>query len=237
MSASSDANSLAPETLADRRAHYTAVAELLEATYGYPEWRQHLPPIDELVSTILSQNTSDTNRDMAFDALKERFASWEAVRDAPVDDVIETIRSAGLANQKGPRIQSALRTLTETQGSITLDFLDGMDINEARNWLTGLNGIGPKTAAIILLFAFNKPAFPVDTHVHRVTKRLGLIDPKTSAERAHRELEAIIPPDDYYPAHLNIIRHGRETCQARRPRCEECPLTAYCAYYQDRRDR
>jgi endonuclease-3 len=236
MSTSPDANILDPETLEDRRTQYAAVAELLEETYGYPEWRQHLPPVDELVSTILSQNTSDTNRDMAFDALKERYASWEAVRDAPVEDVVETIRSAGLANQKGPRIQAALRTITETQGAITLDFLADLDVDEARNWLTDLNGIGPKTAAIILLFAFNKPAFPVDTHVHRVTKRLGLIDAKTSAERAHRELEAIIPPDDYYPIHLNIIRHGREICQARRPRCDECPLTAYCAYYQDSRD-
>jgi endonuclease-3 len=162
----------------------------------------------------------------------ERVADWEAVRDAPVEDVVEAIRPAGLANQKAPRIQDALRFVTEQRGKLTLDFLADMDIEAAKAWLTQINGVGPKTAAIILLFAFGKPAFPVDTHVHRVTKRLGLIDPKTSAEKAHRELEAIIPPDEYYPAHLNIIRHGREICHARRPRCEECPLTSYCDYYQ-----
>lgn len=217
-----------------RRKQYRQIAELLEDLYGYPRWRQHLPPVDELVSTILSQNTSDTNRDMAFESLRKGFPTWEAVRDAPVDDVIEAIRSAGLANQKGPRIQDALQYVTETQGEISLDFLADLEVDEAKEWLTQIKGIGPKTAAIILLFAFNKPAFPVDTHVHRVTKRLGLIDPKTSAERAHVELEAIIPPEDYYPAHLNIIRHGRQICHARRPNCEECPLTDYCDYYQSR---
>lgn len=221
-------------TLIERRKQYQQIALLLEDTYGYPAWRPQLSPVDELVSTILSQSTSDTNRDMAFDALKQRYPSWEEVRDAPAEDVIETIRSAGLANQKGPRIQAALRTITATQGTITLDFLAGYSIEEAKTWLTGINGIGPKTAAIILLFAFGKPAFPVDTHVHRVTQRLGLIDPKTNAERAHQVLEAIIPPDEYFPAHLNIIRHGREICQARRPRCEDCPLTAFCDYYQAR---
>ena len=222
------------ETLAQRKRQYTKIAELLEDTYGYPTWRQHLLPVDELVSTILSQSTTDTNRDMAFDALKERYESWQEVRDAPLDDVIETIRSAGLANQKGPRIQAALQFITEQRGDISLDFLDEMDIEAAKAWLTQIKGIGPKTAAIILLFAFNKPAFPVDTHVHRVTKRLGLIGSKTSAARAHGELEAIIPPQEYYPAHLNIIRHGREVCSARGPRCEECPLTAFCDDYQSR---
>ena len=169
---------------------------------------------------------------MAFDALKARFPSWEAVRDAPVEEIIETIRSAGLSNQKGPRIQQALHNLTRERGALSLDFLADLDVEAGKAWLTRFNGIGPKTAAIILLFAFNKPAFPVDTHIHRVTGRLGLIGPKTSAERAHIELEAIIPPEDYYAGHLNIIRHGREVCQARLPRCEECPLTAYCDYFQ-----
>lgn len=220
------------QTLVLRRKQYTQIFELLQDTYGHPTWRSSLPPVDEMVSTILSQNTSDTNRDMAFDALKLRYPSWEAVRDAPVEEVIKTIRSAGLANQKGPRIQAALRYLTETQGEITLDFLADMDIEQAKAWLTGINGIGPKTAAIILLFSFNRPAFPVDTHVHRVTGRLGLIGPDTSAERAHSELEAIIPPEDFLAAHLNLIRHGREICHARQPRCEQCPLTTYCEYYQ-----
>ncbi len=223
---------LDPQTLALRRKQYAQIAELLEDLYGYPTWRQHLPPVDELVSTILSQSTTDSNRDMAFDALKARFPSWEAVRDAPVEEIIETIRSAGLSNQKGPRIQQALHNLTRERGALSLDFLADLDVEAGKAWLTRFNGIGPKTAAIILLFAFNKPAFPVDTHIHRVTGRLGLIGPKTSAERAHIELEAIIPPEDYYAGHLNIIRHGREVCQARLPRCEECPLTAYCDYFQ-----
>jgi endonuclease-3 len=219
-------------TLAHRRRKYVEIMSILEDAYGYPTWRQHLSPVDELVSTFLSQSTTDINRDVAFEALKQRFPSWEAVRDAPVEDVIETIRSAGLANQKAPRIQAALHYISDDQQRVTLDFLTEMEIEAAKQWLTAINGIGPKTAAIILLFAFNKPAFPVDTHIHRVSKRLGLIGPKTSAERAHLELEAIIPPEDYYPAHLNIIRHGRQICQARRPRCEVCPLTAFCDYYQ-----
>ncbi len=233
MSPKRDTPILDPDVLA-RRKQYARVAELLEDVYGFPTWRQHLPPVDELISTILSQSTSDTNRDMAFDALKEKYPFWAAVRDAPLDDVVEAIRSAGLANQKGPRIQAALRYITDEQGDISLDFLAEMDVEAAKDWLTHINGVGPKTAAIILLFAFHKPAFPVDTHVHRVTQRLGLIGPKTSAERAHRELEAIIPPDDYYPAHLNFIRHGRQVCHARNPRCDVCPLTSFCDYYQAR---
>lgn len=217
-----------------RRTQYHRISEALQDLYGHPRWREHLPPVDELVSTILSQSTTDSNRDMAFDALKARFEHWEAVRDAPLDEVVVTIRSAGLANQKGPRIQNALRYVTERKGAITLDFLPEMTVGEAKAWLTQIDGIGPKTAAIILLFSFNMPAFPVDTHVHRVTQRLGLIGPKTSAERAHQELEAIIPSEDYYAAHLNIIRHGREVCQARMPRCHECPLTSYCDDYQAR---
>lgn len=214
------------------QAQYKTIAALLQEQYGYPEWRQHLPPIDELVSTILSQNTSDLNRDRGFDAIKAHYPDWESVRDAPTAELAEVIRPAGLAQQKAPRIQAALRYITETQGSITLDFLADIPIDEAKAWLTAMNGIGPKTAAIILLFAFNREAFPVDTHVHRVTMRLGLIDEKTSADNAHAILEAIVPPTDYYAAHLNIIRHGREVCKARKPLCDQCPLTAYCRYYQ-----
>lgn len=220
------------ETLVYRREKYARIAAVLKDMYGYPMWRQFLPPVDELVSTILSQSTTDTNRDIAFDALKARYPRWEAVRDAPTEEIVETIRPAGLANQKAPRIQAALHTISDGGGRISLDFLADMDTESAKQWLTAIHGIGPKTAAIILLFAFNKPALPVDTHIHRVTRRLGLIGPKTNAERAHLELEAIISPGDYFPAHLNIIRHGRTICQARRPRCEVCPLTDYCDYYQ-----
>ena len=174
------------ETLDLRRRQYAHIAELLEELYGYPEWRSHLLPLDELVSTILSQSTTDSNRDLAFNRLVNRFPDWEAVRDAPVEDVVEAIRPAGLANQKAPRIQDALRFVTAERGELTLDFLADMEVEAAKAWLTQINGVGPKTAAIILLFTFGKPAFPVDTHVHRVTRRLGLIGPKTSGAGAHR---------------------------------------------------
>lgn len=219
-------------TLEELKAKYQRVAKLLKEQYGYPEWREHLPPVDELVSTILSQNTSDTNRDMAFNRLTERFDSWEDVRDADPEAIVDAIRPAGLANQKGPRIQAALQHLTETQGRITLEHLRDMPVDEAKAWLTDIHGIGPKTAAIILLFSMNKPAFPVDTHVHRVTGRLGLISPGCSAEKAHDELEAIVPEEDFYPFHLQVIRHGRQICHARNPKCEICPLQDECLYYQ-----
>lgn len=223
---------LPEDDLAQLRAKYRAVAAELRATYGNPTWRPHLSPVDELVSTILSQNTNDANRDRAFERLRARFPTWEEVRDAPFEAVIDAIRPAGLAYQKGPRIQAALRYLTETQGRVTLDHLEAMSLDEARAWLTGINGVGPKTAAIVLLFAFGRPAFPVDTHVHRVSKRLGLIGPKTTAEQAHDLLEQIVPPEDYLIFHLNMIAHGRTLCHAREPMCERCPLTTLCDYYQ-----
>lgn len=215
-----------------RKAKYAPVAQILCEVYGYPEWQQHLAPLDELISCILSQNTSDVNRDRGFDALKARYPTWEAVRDAPVNELIETIRPAGLSNQKAPRIQAVLRYVTDNHGAPSIDFLAELPLEEARAWLTSLNGIGPKTAAIVLCFAFNRPAFPVDTHIHRVSQRIGFIPEGISAEKAHPMMEAIVPPKDYYAFHLNLIRHGREICRARNPLCERCPLTAHCDYYQ-----
>jgi endonuclease-3 len=211
---------------------YTAVHQKLIAAYGQPTWRQHLPPMDELVSTILSQSTSDINRDKGFYALKARYPDWDSVMNAPEAEVIATIRPAGLANQKGPRIQAALRHVMVERGQLNLDFLADLPLDEAKTWLTNIKGVGPKTAAIILLFAFNRPAFPVDTHVHRITRRLGLIGPKVSANKAHAILEKMGAPDTFYPLHLNLIRHGREICLARNPRCEICPLQQACDYYQ-----
>ncbi len=207
---------------------YNLVYQKLQDRYGRPQWRQHLPPVDELVSTILSQSTSDINRDKGFYALKARYPDWERVMDAPEAEVIETIRSAGLANQKGPRIQAALRFIKEQQGAIDLDFLTTMPLPDAKAWLTQINGVGPKTAAIILLFAFDRPAFPVDTHVHRITGRVGLIEPGTSANKAHDVLEAMGEPETFYPMHLNLIQHGREICQARKPKCAHCVLQEIC---------
>lgn len=207
------------------------VHEQLLDVYGQPQWRPHLDPISELVSTILSQNTSDVNRDRAFDRLRTRFATWEMVREAPEEAIEEAIRPAGLARLKAPRIKQALEYITREQGELSLDFLEDLPVEEAKEWLTQIKGIGPKTAAIILLFSLGMPAFPVDTHVHRVTRRLGLIGPKVSAEKAHRLLEDLLPEDTYYAFHLNVIRHGREICHARNPKCEICPLRNRCDYY------
>jgi endonuclease-3 len=208
------------------------IHERLLAFYGRPEWRDPLPPLDELVSTILSQNTNDNNRDRAFQALRRRFPTWEQVRDADSQEVIDTLRPAGLANQKGPRIQAALREITAQRGELSLDFLSDMPDEEAHAWLTSFHGVGPKTAAIVLLFALGKPAFPVDTHIYRVSGRLGLRPPKMSVEAAHSHLGSLFRPEDYFALHLNLIRHGREICQARKPKCPVCPLTDLCDYYQ-----
>jgi endonuclease-3 len=198
--------------------------------YGEPLWRNPLPPVDELVSTILSQNTNDVNRDRAFESLRARFPAWEQVRDASTEEVIEAVRVAGLANQKGPRIQQVLREITAERGSLDLSFLAEMPLEEARAWLTRFNGVGPKTAAIVLCFSLGRPAFPVDTHVYRVTGRIGLRPPMMTVEQAHPHLESLLPPETYYAAHLNLIRLGREICIARKPNCPVCPVYALCEY-------
>jgi endonuclease-3 len=207
------------------------VRKRLLHTFGQPVWRTKLPALDELISTILSQNTNDVNRDRAFESLREAFPTWEAVRDAPSVSVIEAIRTAGLANQKGPRIQAVLQAITKEIGSLDLSFLARMPVNEARDWLLRFKGVGPKTAAIVLLFSLDKPAFPVDTHIYRVTGRLGLRPEKMSADKAHDHLEELFPPDSYYDVHLNIIRLGREICHARKPACPNCMLQDLCPYF------
>ena len=201
--------------------------------YGEPEWRPHLDPVSELVSTILSQNTNDVNRDVAFDRLRERLPTWEGVRDADGQVVIDAIRPAGLANQKGPRIQQALRFISEERGELELGFLADWPVEDAKAWLSSIKGVGPKTAAIVLLFSLGRPAFPVDTHVHRVTKRLGLIGPRVSREKAHVELERLVEPEMYYAFHLNLIRHGRQVCTSRIAHCQSCALCDLCGYCQD----
>lgn len=206
------------------------VHERLLEVYGEPIWRNPLPAIDELVSTILSQNTNDVNRDRGFTALRAKFPTWEQIRDAPPEDVIDAIRPAGLANQKGPRIQQVLRSITEERGSLDLSFLGELPVDEARAWLTRFNGVGPKTAAIVLCFSLGKPAFPVDTHIYRVTGRIGLRPEKMTVEQAHPHLESLFLPETYYPAHLNIIRLGREVCTARKPYCERCPILRLCDF-------
>jgi endonuclease-3 len=205
--------------------------------YGEPSWRNPIPILDELISTILSQNTNDLNRDRAFTQLKKSFATWEKVRDADVSEVIAAIRTAGLANQKGPRIQNILRQITIERGSLNLNFLNALSDEEAWKWLQQFKGVGPKTASIVLLFSLGKAAFPVDTHIQRVTGRIGLRPNKMSNEKAHRYLAELFPPETYKAAHLNIIRLGREVCHPHKPACEECVLQSLCEYYQKSQNR
>ncbi|MEW6404329.1 MAG: endonuclease III [Chloroflexota bacterium] len=216
--------------MADLKKRALKIHQTLLKAFGEPTWRNPLPAIDELVSTILSQNTNDVNRDRAFYALRGKYPTWEAVRDAKPQEVIDTIRPAGLANQKGPRIQQVLKSITEERGSLNLDFLGDLPVDEARAWLTRFNGVGPKTAAIVLCFSLNKPAFPVDTHIYRVTGRIGLRPEHMNVEQAHPYLESVFPPETYYPVHLNLIRLGREICTARKPFCGKCPIIKLCDY-------
>ena len=214
------------------RAKILKIHTLLLEAYGDPP-RPRLDPVSELVSTILSQSTNDTLRDRAYDRLRERYPAWEQVRDAPAHEIEKAIRVCGLSRQKAPRIKKALQHVTRERGALTLDFLRDLPVDEARRWLMSIDGVGPKTAAIVLLFALNRPAFPVDTHVHRVTGRLGLIPPKVNAEKAHVILEKLVSPGLYLPFHLNVIVHGREVCHARKPQCEICVVRRHCRYYAE----
>jgi len=207
------------------------IHKILLDFYGEPVWRNPFPPLDELISTILSQNTNDTNRDRAYNSLREKFPTWEAVRDAPQEQVIEAIRVAGLANQKGPRIQVVLQEITRQRGGLDLDFLKEYSSEEALNWLLAFKGVGLKTASIVLQFSLGKPAFPVDTHIYRISGRLGLRPQKMNADKTHKHLADQLPPETYHAAHLNIIRLGREICSARKPKCEQCPLSDECEYF------
>ena len=204
------------------------VLDRLRAHYGTPEPRHSDGALAELVATILSQNTSDVNTERAFASLWARFGSWPAILEAPTSDVADAIRQGGLANIKAPRIQGVLAAIQADRGELSLEFLADLPLDEARSYLTSLSGVGPKTAACVLLFALGMPALPVDTHVHRVSKRLGLIGPKIAAEPAHRLLEAMIPDGEMFDAHMLLIKHGRVICKALRPRCDACPLDDIC---------
>jgi len=212
------------------REHLKAIFDRLNVVYGTPVWRDPLPPVDELVSTILSQNTNDVNRDRAFQALVKKYPDWYAVMNAPEQEIIDTIRVAGLANQKGPRIKAVLRQIHAETGALNLDFLADMPLEEARAWLLRFKGVGLKTAAIVLQFSLNRPAFPVDTHIYRVTGRLGIRPETMDVEKTHLLMEQLADPSDYYHGHLNLIRLGREFCHPRKPNCPACPLAALCPF-------
>jgi endonuclease-3 len=208
-----------------------AIRDRLREAYGQPELRPHHAPVDELILTVLSQNTNDRNRDVAYARLRERFEDWAAVRDARVAEVEDAIRPSGLAPTKAVRIQAILREL----GDDDLSSLATEPLEAARLRLCELPGVGRKTAACVLLFSFGRPDIPVDTHVFRVGTRLGLFRPGSSLEEAHDELLRLADPDDAYEVHVSLIRHGRRTCTARNPRCGECPLLSLCPFGQARR--
>ena len=200
----------------------------LTPVYGPLTWSQRNDPVSELVVTILSQHTSDVNAERAYRQLLAIFGSLEAVARADVRDIAASIRSGGLAQQKAPRIKDALNRVLEKRGTLNLDFLRDLPLADAKAWLTALPGVGPKTAAVVLCFSLGMPAMPVDTHVHRVAKRLGLIGEKVTADQAHDLLEAMVAPQDVYSFHVYLITHGRRVCKAPRPLCESCVIADGC---------
>jgi endonuclease-3 len=236
------------------------VLDRLAEANGRPAWQRRLDPTSELVLTILSQNSADTNAEAAFTALRAAYPSspapagasseprsfagwggrglpdlpspdWSAVDAAPIEELIDVIRPGGLAPQKAPRIQAALRALLATDGGYSLEFLAAMPPLEARDWLAAIPGIGKKTASVVLLFSFGQPLMPVDRHVHRVSSRIGLIPTRADADAAHDYYLAMLRPEQMYEAHVSLITHGRRTCHAQRPDCEHCPLAPRCRFF------
>jgi len=204
------------------------IIEVLEREYGKLEWQPDGKPLAGLVRTILSQNTADTNSKRAFNMLMSSFGSWEAIASAPVQEIAYAIREGGLSKIKAPRIKNILNQIKKEQGHISLDFLGSLSVSEAKDYLLGLPGVGEKTANCVLLFSLGKPCLPVDTHVFRVAKRLGLIDARTSIKEAHRLLQQQVPPSGVYQFHIHMIEHGRKVCHARNPECDRCILSNDC---------
>jgi endonuclease III len=207
------------------------VVAILDDYYGRPVLAPRYPPLDELVFTVLSQNTADVNSERTFASLRRCFSSWAAVRDAGTQEIEDAIALGGLAHTKAPRIKGILEALSTGSGEPNLTPLDDMSDAKALAFLTGLPGVGPKTAACVLLFSLGRPVMPVDTHVHRVARRLGVIGEKVTPEQAHPLLTELAGPDDaaqIYAAHVDMVRHGRRTCRARRPACAGCPLAGLC---------
>jgi endonuclease-3 len=204
------------------------IIELLEQEYGFREWRPNRDPIDVLIETILSQNTSDANSGRAFASLKATFASWEAVASAPAEHIAQAIKCCGLSQIKATRIKQVLEHIEKEQGRISLNSLKSKPLSEAEDYLMRLPGVGRKTASCVLLFSLGKPSLPVDTHIFRVAKRLGLIDSRAFIEKAHSLLQQQIPPSKVYQFHVHIIEHGWRICCARQPRCAKCIFKALC---------
>ncbi len=210
----------------------TEICALLEREYGRPDTKPRYGPLDEFILTILSQNTSAVNYTRAYANLRERFGDWEAVRVAPVADIEDAIRPGGLAKTKAPRIKQALNDILERTGDLSLDFLADMPDAEAREYLMQFDGVGIKTASCVLMFSLKRPVLPVDTHVHRLSQRLGLIGRNESAESAHHLLQAMVPDDLVYSFHVNLVTHGRRVCKAQNPACDACALLPICPHGQ-----
>ncbi|MPZ50302.1 MAG: endonuclease III [Dehalococcoidia bacterium] len=204
------------------------IIDRLTALYGQPEWRPHGDAIAELVLTLLSQNTADSNSGRAFNRLLQRFPDWQAVAGAPVDAIEDAIRPGGLAPTKAPRLKAMLTEIKQRTGAFDLRFLEDLPVDQAREWLRTLPAVGPKTAACVLLFGLGMPGLPVDTHVYRVAVRLGLVSPSLTPEKVQTQLEADVPPADHFRFHVLLIRHGRHMCSARAPACPPCPLLPQC---------
>lgn len=212
------------------------IIQNLRAVYGLPKPERDLDPLDVLIETILSQSTTNANSRRAFESLKRRFPVWESARRARVSSIEASIKSGGLAKQKSVRIRQLLHDIHKRRGSLDLAFLKTAPLEEAKGFLASFKGVGPKTVACTLLFACNRPVFPIDTHIFRIARRLGLIPGKCSDEEAHSLMGKTIPKKRYYEVHINLIRLGRQICRPRDPLCEQCCLVDYCEYY-NRSDR
>ena len=212
------------------RSRIRAVRDRLRGYYGRPRNEPHHAPLDELVLTVLSQNTNDRNRDVAYVRLRARFGDWAQVAAAPVEEIEEAIRPGGISKVKSLRIKSMLEVIGAETGGLDLAFLANAPREDAIEFLERLPGVGRKTAACVLMFAFDRPEIPVDTHVYRVCTRLGLLGPKASFDEAHEVMRAATDPADAFELHVNLIRHGRRICSARNPACRECPLLGICPY-------
>jgi endonuclease-3 len=205
-----------------------AIRDRLRDVYGVPQMAPHEQPLDELILTVLSQSTNDRNRDVAYERLRERFPSWQAVLHAPLDEVEEAIRPGGISKVKSARIQAILRAVDETESGLDLRWLRDVPVPEGQAFLTSLSGVGRKTAACVLLFAFGLHDVPVDTHVSRVGMRLRLLRPGAPFEELHDAMLALTPPGEELELHVNLLRHGRRTCHARVPDCAACALRRMC---------
>lgn len=217
-----------PDEIAEKKRLVKFVTQNLEVTYGIPGNSSFDEPLDELIGTILSQSTSNINSHRAFQSLKKRFPDWDSIRRARPASIAAAIQSGGLANVKSVVIKNVLNEILERRGNLDLSFLKTAPIDEARRFLTSLKGVGPKTAACVLLFSCQRPLFPMDTHIFRITRRLGLLPEKISDRQAHGLMEPLIPPGKHYSLHINLIDHGRKICHPHSPKCGQCSLIEQC---------